>query len=185
MPRLTVLCAVLLPCLAACAEEDPAPLYFKVDYQVRCIDCDPLAMDDPERKIRGLDGERGFSVSCRSTVQGGDRYVTMSALHETSDPASNYGITIAQVNLEADDPGGNCRVTVVEGNNTYEGVCSEDDPAPAGGCKVDIDVDGTTIQGSVFCNKIPNRSTTEFVRYVVAPSSDEPAEFEVQGCEGL
>ena len=180
-------CFVALPGLLACSEEDPAPLFFKIDYQVRCIDCEPRSMDDPSRAIRGLDGERGFAVSCRATRQGGDRIATFSAMHtDTGDPANNYGITIDQVNLDGGDPGSSCRVSVTEGNNTYEGVCAPDEPEPPNApCPVELELDGDVIQRSVYCDDIPNRSTTMITRYVVAPGEDAPADFEVQGCTGL
>jgi hypothetical protein len=173
--------------LLACSEEDPAPLFFKIDYQVSCIDCESRAMHDPARAIRGLDGERGFAVSCRATRQGGDRIATFSALHQDpGSPNDNYGITIDQVNLDAGDPGSSCRVSVVEGNNTYEGVCAPDDPEPPNApCVVDLELDGDVIQGSVYCAGIPNRSTSTITRHVVAPGEDAPADFEVQGCTGL
>jgi hypothetical protein len=183
--RLTLLSVVALPWLLACAEEDPAPLFFKIDYQVRCIGCQH-AMDDPARAIRGLDGERGFAVTCRVSRQGGDRIATFAATHrDSSNPADNYGITIDQVNLDSDEPGSSCRVDVTEGNNSYEGVCAADDPSSTAPCKVELELDGDVIQGSVYCAGIANRSTTTITRYIVAPGEEGPAEFEVQGCEGL
>ena len=186
LPRFYLLCFIALPGLLACSEEDPAPLFFKIDYQVACIDCEPRAMNDPARAIRGLDGERGFAVSCRARQQGGDRIVTFSAVHrDTSNPSSNYGITIDQVNLDSGDPGSSCLVSVIEGNNTYEGVCAEDEPDENAPCAVDIELDGEVIQGSIYCARIPNRSTTMITRHVTAPDEDAPADFEVQGCTGL
>jgi hypothetical protein len=50
---------------------------------------------------------------------------------------------------------------------------------------VNVEADGEVIKGSLLCNLIPNRSTAEIKRYVVAPNSNDPVEFEVQGCVGL
>lgn len=185
MPRLLALCCVLLPCLIACSEEDPAPLFVQIDYQVRCNGCQPLSADDPEREISALDGERGFKVECATMARDGDRLATFSAAFTGEASSDNYGITVTQVNLDADEPGTSCRVAVTEGNNRYDATCSGDEPSADAPCQVDVDLDGDVIKGSVLCLSIPNRSSSMLTRAVVAPGTLDPAEFEVQGCTGL
>ena len=55
-------------------------------------------------------------------------------------------------------------MSVTEGNNTYEGVCAADDLTATAPCKVEVELDGDVIQGSVYCDDIPNRSTTMIKR---------------------
>jgi hypothetical protein len=182
--RLILFCVVALPWWLACSEDDAAPLFFEIDYQVRCGGCDPVTMDDEPRSVRALDGERGFSVECEAALQNGDRILSLSAMHAGSG-ASNYGIAIEGLNLEADDPGESCVVTVTEGNNTYEGACSPGGPGDTGPCQVELDIDGALVSGSVLCDQIGNRGNNTLTRDIVAPATADPAEFEIEGCSGL
>lgn len=185
MPRLIALCCALLPCLIACSEEDPAPLFFDIEYQVRCGGCDPVSADDPERDIRALDGERGFAVACSTMERGGDRLATFSAVFTGDSASDGFGISVTQVNLDSKEPGPSCRVSVTEGINRYDASCTADEPSAESPCQVKVDLDDGVITGRLRCDNIPNRSSSVLTRDVVAPGTNEPAEFEVQGCSGL
>lgn len=185
MRRLLALAIVaVLP--LACSEEDPPPLYVDVDYQIRCIDCMPLAADDEVRRIQALDGEAGFRTECNIARREGDRLITFEAAYTDPDEARNsYSIGIVQANLDASDPGGACRVVTAEGNNTYEGKCTGGDPTGEEPCRVELEAEDGIVMGSVLCEHVPNKNTSMFTRYLVAPNSESPARFEVHGCRGL
>lgn len=172
--------------LAGCAEEDPAPLYVQTEYQVRCLGCQPQAVDDRARVVQALDGENGFTIECSTNDRGGDRLVTFSAIYTDPEQESrSHSISIAQAALDGDDPGSSCTVTVTEGANTYEGRCTGDDPTEERPCRVELSAEGGVVSGTVLCEGIANRSAAMVTRHVVAPGTEEAVEFEVHGCLGL
>jgi hypothetical protein len=166
--------ALVLTC-AACSEEDPAALYADVNYQVRCLDCEPRVADDPERDLAVVDGEQDSSLRCESV--GG----LVSLEIETSE----YAFKILNARL-GNDPGDQCEVRVKEGINEYRGFCKaegSDDEQP---CEVELTADGSGFVGRVFCNQIRHHLSNTLLRYVVAPgTTDEPAEVVASGCSGL
>jgi hypothetical protein len=186
-----VLWAVLVGCLTAslsgCTEEDPAPLYIDVRYQVRCIDCEPRAPDDPVRDVELLDGELGFTVECSVVQRGDDQLLNFRAAYIDDDrPSSNFSLRMEQVTLDDNDPGPDCRVTVAEGANSYRGECTTEEPDGAAPCQIDLRVEEKIVFGEVFCDGVPNRTNAMTARHLVAPGTeDEPAEFELHGCTGL
>jgi hypothetical protein len=185
MRRLFVL-AIAAASALACTEEDPPPLYVDVDYQVRCIDCEPRAADDAARDIRAIDGELGFSVECSVTERGGDRLLTFRAIYTDAERASrSYGISLVQANVEGGDPGGSCLVVVTEGSNTYEGDCSADEPDEESPCQVELEAEDGIVVGSILCEGVPNKNSSMSTRHVVDPNSEDPAKFEVHGCRNL
>jgi hypothetical protein len=185
MRRLLIL-AIAATCSFACADEDPPPLYVDVDYQIRCIECQPIAPDDMVRRVDALDGERGFAVDCNVTRREGDRLLTFSAAYTDGQEArNNYAIGLVQVNLDGAGPGSACRVTVTEGNNGYEGLCTNDDPTADLPCRVEIEEEGGIVMGSVLCENVPNKNSSMLTRHLVAPNSQSAARFEIHGCVGL
>jgi hypothetical protein len=181
----SVLASSAVLALLACAEQDPPPLYVDVDYQVRCIECDPRAPDDAARRVRALDAEAGFTVECRVEESRGDRLLTFSVRYEDkADDSNSYGLSLVQANLDAADPGGSCRVTVFEGSNTYEGHCSAELAAGVT-CQVELGAEAGIVTGSILCREVENKNAPGYKRHVVAPSSTDPAEFKVHGCVGL
>jgi hypothetical protein len=185
MRRLLIL-AIAANFSFACADEDPPPLYVDVDYQVRCIECQPIAPDDAVRRVDALDGERGFAVECNVTRREGDRLLTFNAAYTDPDEArNNYSIGLIQVNLDGAGPGNSCRVTVVEGNNSYEGLCTNDDPSSEQPCRVELEAEDGIVMGSVLCENVPNRNQSMLTRHLVAPNSQSAARFEVHGCVDL
>ena len=98
----------------------------------------------------------------------------------------NFALRIRDLGLDDKDPGDACEVTVSEGNNTYEGKCTREDPDAEHPCKVMVNREDSRLLGSVFCQNIPNRSNQSSMRHVVAPLETEaPAQFELHNCDGL
>ncbi|MDD9933515.1 MAG: hypothetical protein OXT09_07930 [Myxococcales bacterium] len=181
------LIAALVGTVAGCTEEDPAPLFMDIRYQVRCVDCEPRAPDDPVRDVELLDGEQGYTIMCRANTRDGDRLLTFSTTFINPDMESeNFSISVLQVNLDDDDPGSDCSVQVKEGSNTYEGDCTSGDPTVEEPCSVDFSVDGDVVTGEIFCADVPNRNMAMTKRHLVAPGEEEEgAQFELHGCTGL
>lgn len=174
--------------VASCASEDAAPLYVDATYQLRCIDCSPRVPDDPVRDIQVLDGERGFTVECNVNDAGGKKELTFSAKYvDATSSSKNYELKISQARYEGKDPGSDCEVSVAESANRYVGKCTAGTPTATEPCQLSFKIDGDIVKGSVFCDKIPNPSTSpQTVRYLVAPfETTEPVKFEVHGCPGL
>jgi hypothetical protein len=167
--------------LAACVNEDPAPVVVEIDYQVRCLDCQPRAADDPPHDITALMGKQGFRVSCTGDDYGDTKAISFSA--ETNELQANgnqgFGLAIRQA-LPGDDPGPSCRVNAREDVNEYEGRCSADDPTDEIPCQVAMDFEDGLLKGTVLCRNIPDEVGAR--RSIVASGSVEPAEFTVHGC---
>lgn len=173
MPRLLLVLA-LVPCFTGCSEEDPAALFADVNYQVRCLDCEPRTADDPERDLSVVDGD-GASLRCESV--GG--LVTLVI------EAGNYAFEIHNARL-GNDPGGQCEVRVTEGSNEYRGACKAEGSDDAQPCEVELNADGTGFVGRVYCDQIRHHRSASLFRYVVAPGTgDEPADVVASGCSGL
>jgi hypothetical protein len=183
--RLLVLALALVPCVLACTSEDPAPLFVDTDYQVRCVDCEPQAADDPARHVEAIDGERNFSIECSVHARGDDQVMTFSAAYRDPERESrNYSFSVIQANLDG-DPGSSCRVSVSEGANTYEGPCTAGEPSAEKPCSVELESEHGVITGTVRCENIPNRNADTVKRHVVAPGSRDPVELHIEGCTGL
>ena len=173
--------------IGGCTDPDPAPLFMDIRYQVRCIECEPRAPDDPVRDIQLLDGEQGYTVACNANTVDGDRVLTFSTSFSNPDRESeNFAISVKQVNIDKSNPGSACAVRVEEGSNTYEGDCTKDDPTADAPCSVAFEQDGDVIKGSVLCEDIPNRNMAMTKRHLVEPgTTDQPARFELHGCTGI
>ncbi|MFI5308609.1 MAG: hypothetical protein ACHQ53_14715 [Polyangiales bacterium] len=180
---LLILCCA--PVAVSCVTNDPAPLYADINYQVRCIDCEPRAVDDSAHHIAALNGENGFDVSCTVQQSGGRLVSFNAALIDAKHPTSSYGFEILQANVDKKDPGAGCRVLVTEGSNTYEGRCTSGDPTTGAPCQVIIKDDKGVATGSVLCDAIPNRNDSTVTRHVVLPGSTDAAKFAIHGCPGL
>jgi hypothetical protein len=187
MRPLLVLSLVVAPALAGCVQQDPSPLFLDLSYQVRCIDCQPVATDNLPRTIAALDGEGGFSVACSAQLSGKDRLLSFSAtLIDAKHQSNNYSIKVIQADLDKSDPGAGCRVVVAEGANTYEGRCTSGDTTTEKPCQITkLKVDNGVVKGKLLCNNIPNNTDANTTRYVVKPSTTAAADFEVHGCVGL
>jgi hypothetical protein len=184
MSRLLALCLCVSPALFACSEQDPAPHFIDVTYQVRCIDCQPVTTDDSTRRVLAIDGENNFEVSCHAN--GGGPLLSFSATHtDKENKDNNYSLEIQRASLAGRDPGKSCTVLVTEGSNSYLGGCTDDEPTDDLPCKVKFTRDGQNVTGSILCKHIQNKNTGEFTRWVVKPGTMKALTFEVDGCEGL
>jgi hypothetical protein len=172
MHRLLVALALVF---TACSEEDPAALYADVNYQVRCLDCEPRVADDLERDLAVVDGEQGSSLRCES----------VGGLVSLEIETSAYAFKILNARLGS-DPGDRCEVRVKEGINEYRGGCKAEGSGDAQPCEVELTADGSGFVGRVYCDQIRHNLTSSLFRYVVAPGTrDEPAEVVASGCSGL
>jgi hypothetical protein len=179
MRRLLASCLVAVPALIACSNQDPAPMFVEVSYQVRCINCSPRAADDSPHAVTALDGENGFHVSCDIEQPAKDRLISFSVQN------GNYAIKILQAALDKPSPGTNCSVVVIEGSNTYRGACTDGSPTADEPCQVKLGVSHGNVTGTLLCENIPNDSDATVMRHVVKPGTDQPTAIEVDGCSGL
>lgn len=177
---------ILLACSASCSSDTTPTVYIQLSYQVRCLDCNPRAPDDNEHDVKNVDGEDGYNLSCTVKKEDGERKVTFTADHLSSDSGSNYSFKLENGNLDGDDTSGECQVTIIEGDNTYKSPCSSDAPSDDSPCQAQFSVDNGVIKGGVLCNNIVNEATSALTRYVVAPGSrTDQAKFALYGCGGL
>ena len=184
MRRLLALSLIAAPTLLACAKEDPPPQYVDIDYQMRCLDCQPIAPDYSAHDVTAIDGEDEFDVSCRT--RGSKPTLTFSVGHEDQKTESNsFSFRIVDASLSRGDPGASCHVTVIEGNSTYDGDCTGGVPSVDKPCQLELKKDNDVITGSILCRNIPNMLSREITRNLVKPGSDKAAKFELHGCEAL
>ena len=54
----------------SCSSTDPAPVFIDIDYQVRCLICEPRSPDDAKRQLMVLDGDQGYQVDCHVSTVG-------------------------------------------------------------------------------------------------------------------
>lgn len=170
----------------ACKTESSPPVYLDADYQLRCRDCEPRTGDDPEREIALLDGEFDFKITCEVKRISGKRSMNLVVAHDAERQADRYGIRITRGNIDEGDQSDECKVRINEGANIYEGACTGDDPSTEQPCKVSFDREGEIVEGSVYCDKIPNQANLASFRYLVNPGSDTKAmKFAVHNCTGI
>jgi hypothetical protein len=184
MRRLLALSLWAAPTLLACAKEDPPPQYVDIAYQMRCLDCQPIASDYSAHDVTAIDGEGEFDVSCRT--RGSKPALTFSVGHiDQKHESDSFQFRIVDASLTRGDPGGGCHVTVTEGNSTYEAPCTGGKPTAEKPCQLELKQADGVITGSILCRNIPNSLTPEIVRSLVKPGSDTAAKFELHGCESL
>ena len=179
----TAVCSLAVCVLHGCTTNDPDPLYLDINYQVRCIDCDPRANDQPPRDIHYLDGDSGYDVSCE-VDEGGD-LVTFGASWEDPDgKVKPFSLEVSQASASGGQNGGACSVSVVEGANHYQGACSDGEPTAKKPCKLDLQRANGVITGTLYCDNIPIKGMAGpmFTRYVTTPDTKKPAKLELHGC---
>ena len=168
-----------------CTSDTAPTVYVGMSYQVRCIDCQPRALDDAARNVKAVDAESGYKLSCKVDNDGGTRRVGFSIVHDSAKSDQSYSLSVSHANLTDEESDGPCSVRVVEGANTYEGACGSDDPSEDRPCKISFEVKGGVIHGSLYCAKLQSDATSGILRYVTAPVSRDAAEFEIHGCTDL
>lgn len=185
IPHLALMLVVACSALG-CVSEDPVPIFIKIGYQVRCLDCEPRAADDPPHDLRVVDGSEGFRTACtREPWDDGAMYaLELDTSQRQSNGTGGFAFGVQQARI-GEDPGPNCRIRVREGQNTYEGRCSAAPPSAELPCQLALRAQDGVLFGSVACEHIPNLATTALWRSVFTPLTRDPAEFEVHGCPGL
>jgi hypothetical protein len=176
-------CAVM-----ACSSDTTPVIYMDLQYQVRCLDCEPRGPDDAAHKIKVVEGEDDYNLNCTVVRSGGVRRVTFTASRlDKKDSSSSRVFEVRSASLDGDDnDASQCQVHVVEGDNTYDSTCSSDDPSGDTPCQATLSEKGGIISGSLFCDKIPNLVSATTSRYVVKPAStSDGAPFKIYGCKGL
>jgi hypothetical protein len=160
-----------------------------MEYQVRCLDCQPRVPDPAPRDIRAVNGEAGFKLECSVSGRGSDRRVTFSAEHQSESAANRYLLQVRSAKLGGEDTDGPCEVRSLEGDNTYVASCGSDTPTRERQCQIELrqdDDDKGVLKGKLYCDKMPSDASLNNVRSLVAPNtSADPAEFELYGCAGL
>jgi hypothetical protein len=176
----------LLAVLTSCTSETTPIVYIGMTYQVRCLDCQPRDTDPNPRDVRAVDGEAGYNLQCDVNKSGGTQRVTFSAEHQSSDSAKKYLLTVKGARIGGDESDGPCEVRIVEGDTTYTGACSTDEPSDDHPCQISVKEKNGVIKGSLYCDRIPTMGSLSQIRYLVAPySNEDPAKFELYGCSGL
>jgi hypothetical protein len=171
--------------LSACTSDTTPAIYIDMGWQVRCLNCERTAQDDPARAVKNVSGENGLTLKCDVRKVSGTRRVEFSIDHPSSNQDDKYGIDLALGDLDSSDPSDAC-VTVREGDNTYSYMCPNEDDAFTNPCQASFSVKDNIISGTVICEKIPNSGTNELTRSVVAPGSrTDGASFKLYGCAGL
>lgn len=190
---------LMLVAVVGCNSADSAPVYVDLDYQVRCISCEPRSPDDPKRKFALLDGDQGeepesiYEVECHANTIGKDRVLTLSAKYTSPTKNSrDHSFKVEQAEFSGKDPGPDCKVEIREGSNRYKGRCGSDAPDDDTPCRLVIGVEDGIVSGSLRCVGLPNEANKTSTRHVVrsdrpdpAEPDDKPATFEFHGCTGL
>ena len=168
----SLLALTALAFIASCNEEDPAALFADLSYQLRCLDCTPIAPDAPKRDFSVVNGEDGTTLSCSTS---GGR-VSLEVIGE------DFQFKMLDV-LPGDDPGNQCEIRVREGGNEYRGGCKKVGGSGSNACEVELTGGGDSFSGTVECHNIKHMSNATLQRHVVAPgTTDEAAQVAVEGC---
>jgi len=174
-----------------CNNVDPAPLYIDIDYQVRCLDCEPRSPDDPARRIALINGELGYQMDCHTSVVDGDEVLSFSILYSDPDDSSaRHEIAVDRVDYQSGQPGSKCEVSVRERSNLYEGGCTGSTPTADEPCQIEINVEDGVVRGEILCLEIPNSNIVTSTRNLVhsdetGEPDERPAVFEIYGCTGI
>lgn len=178
--------------VTSCSSADDPAVFIALDYQVRCLICEPRAPDDVKRQIMTLDGDQGYQVDCHVSIVGKDRVLSFSASYDVEGTSMDHGIELLQAAYQDDDPGSKCLVRVRERSNRYVGKCTAGDPEPDAPCQVKIDVEDGIVKGTLFCDEFANEGIESSKRHLVHSDPEDPrasdltpATFEIHGCKGL
>lgn len=187
-------------CVAGCGDPNPGLLYADFRYATRCeetLGC-PGAV---EHDICGYnlsdpcyEGMPSPTLSCSVTeMEGATRTINFSA-------QQGGGFSIRVEGLVVPFNGGSgggagCRVSVVEGNNRYEGRCGGAEPSMEQPCQITNvafrdDLGNPTITGEIFCQYLPNEASRslriEVTNIGMGPGpASTPATFRFANCSGL
>lgn len=192
---------VVLLGLVGCGDPNAGALFADLQYATRCgislgcpgpVDHDVCGFDGSDPCT---DGSPEPSLSCSATeVEGATRTMTFSARHAGSDFSLQVqNLTVPFTGGAA--TGGACRVTVVEGENTYAGACGGSAPSEAQPCQItevefSDDMGNPTFSGNIFCQFLANQASPALQIEVTTVgmgtvASSTPARFRFANCEGL
>jgi hypothetical protein len=177
--------------VVSCSSADAPAVFIDIDYQIRCLECEPRSPDDAKRQIETLDDDMGYAVDCNVTGSGKNQVVSFSLSFDSDGVAKDHSIEAKEVPLGGGEPGSKCIVRVKEIANTYAGKCASDEPEPGAECRIETKLEGDVITGTVLCANMPNASIESSTRHLVLSEFGSmhedltPAEFELHGCAGL
>lgn len=189
----------LLLGLAGCGDPNAGALFADIQYATRCemtLGCEGAE----NRDICGFnlsDPCEGFvdeaTVSCSVRQDDATRTINFSARQ-----GAGYSLAVSNLQVPRDGgsaTGGECRVTVVEGANTYSGLCGGSPPSEAQPCQItnvvfSDDMGNPQFEGDIFCQFLANRATPTLQIEVTAIGSgptpaSEPGRFRLVNCGGL
>ncbi len=190
---------VLLLGLAGCGDPNAGALYADIQYATRCemtLGCSGVVDHDIcgfNRSDPCVEGAPEPSLSCSATEADGTRSLRFSASQGSGFSISVSGLVVPTNGGSA--MGSSCRVTVLEGANTYQGSCGGSPPSEAQPCQISdvvfIDDEGNpTFEARVFCQFLQNQASPSLEIEVTAvgagptPAST-PARFRFANCSGL
>lgn len=188
-----------LLCLAGCGDPNSGVLFADIQYATRCEmthgcdaphdrdicgfnHSDPCVEDAPEP-----------TLSCSVVETDTTRTISFSARQ-----GSGFSLSVSNLQVPfagGSASGGDCRVTVVEGANTYTGLCGGSNPSEAQPCQIEgvtftDDMGNPTFEGHIFCQFLKNQANPTLAIEVTAPGSGPtpagtPARFRMANCRGL
>lgn len=179
---------VLTLATASCINDDPVPAFIEMGYRVRCLGaCDGIP-DGPTRRVDNVSEEEGFELKC--AVSGGRLSFSLKCPGgDAACGSGDYSLEVRNVDLddgEVGEPGDGCLVLASEGSNEYRGNCTDGDPSTDRPCVITGEVSGTSVTGTLLCEELPSEANQNDTRFLVGPAvTRDPAEFRLEGCEGL
>jgi hypothetical protein len=194
----TILVVSLLA-LAGCGDPNAGALFADVQYATRCDmtrGCDRAQDRDvcgfnQSDPCPGIEAEATLSCSVSQTDT--NRTISFSARQGGNFAISVENLIVPRAGGSA--MGGSCRVTVIEGANTYVGGCGGSDPSTAQPCRISgvtfYDDEGNpTFEGDIFCQFLENRANPALEIEVTAKGSGpasaaQPGSFRFANCSGL
>jgi len=185
--------------IAGCGDPNAGALFADIQYGTECDvtrGCEPA----PNRDICGINqsdpcAEVGgqATLSCSVVETADTRMVTFSASQ-----GGPFSLSVMQMIVPlagGSAGGGSCNVRVVDGANTYTGVCGSSTPTALQPCQISNvrfydDMGNPTLEGDIFCQMLPNRTSPLLQLELHAKGSDamatvSPGSFRLANCDGL
>lgn len=182
--------------IAGCGDPHAGALFIDTQYATRCDmtrGCDMPHQhdfcgfaDDP------CEGTPEVTVSCSVDEADTQRVISFSARAEGSSISVQNLIVLNGSNAAS---GGPCRVSIVEGANSYSGACGGSEPSEAQPCRINNiafvdDMGNPTFSGDIFCQFLPNSASPALQIEVTSNGSraedlTNPGHFRFANCSGL
>jgi hypothetical protein len=188
----------LIALTAGCGDPNAGALFAEFPYATRCemtLGC-PGPVDHDVCGFNLSDpcevGAAQAQLSCNVVESDASRVINFTAQQGGGFSIRVSGAVVARAGGSAM---GTCEVRVVEGANTYEGICGSSLPSEAQPCQISgvtftDDAGNPTVEGDIWCQHLPNRATPNLEIEVtrVGPSPEDrmtPAHFRFANCDGL